>query len=128
MADTASSSIPFPSVSSQTEYVPSVLKPGPPIPMNKTQFYDLIRTLKLSKERAETMCSIFQRHRFVDYTVTIKDIRMNMGKDFIPFIEVDDQNQNLVYIRDIESVFLFLNYEHDRNEWRLFLDSNIESK
>lgn len=95
-------------------------------------FHDLVRDMKLSWRQTEILGS-----RLKQWNITESDLKVTFGRDnpqvqFEHIFKADNDyhnnNNNLVYCSDVDELFHCLNYQHQPNDWRLFLDGSCKSK
>jgi hypothetical protein len=93
---------------------------GEPHLIRQTEMNDLVRDLQLSKNQAELLGSRLQGWNLLatDTKVSLYRTRDVELRKF--FIKVE----SLCYCSDINGLFEALGYQHDPNEWRLFIDSS----
>ena len=102
-------------------YDPDFVQENVPEAFSRSEFNDLVRDLRLSKESAELSASRLNEKHLVarDAKVTFYQ---NRNAEFIPFFE---ENDDLVYCTNTEKVLLCLDVQaYNPAKWRLFLDSS----
>lgn len=97
------------------------------VKLNQNRFDDLVRTLKLAPNLADILGS-----RLQEWGLTEQEFLLTKGRNRAYTAKFDqwfrtDVNSQLVYCRDIDGLFNELNFPHHPEQWRLFIDSSINS-
>lgn len=111
------------------EYIPSGCKSSELHKVSNADFQDLSHDLRLSLRQSEILASRFKQWNLVDNDFRITSSRKD--DDRIYFREVfktDEVNDKLVYCSNVSELFYLLDYYHESNEWRLFIDGSCMSK
>lgn len=112
-----------------SSFHPSPL-PGQPQLLSHAMLNDLCKDLFLSKELSEVLASRLRGLNLLEPGVTVTSFRQNDQK-FRRFFENDSNEndivQNRAYCKDINGLFTEFNITHKPDEWRLFIDSSVNS-
>jgi hypothetical protein len=101
------------------EYQPSTSSTEPHL-ITQPELNDLVRDLNLSKNQAELLGSRLQGWNLLAKGTTISIFR-DRNKNFSKFFSM---NGNLCFCSDIDGLMMALGYNHNPQEWRLFIDSS----
>ena len=94
-----------------------------PTLINQSMLNDLVRDLTLTKDKAEILGSRLKQWSLLEKDTKISKFRLRHEK-LSSFFDVKD---NLCYCKDVSGLMIELGYEHDSDEWRLFIDSSKTS-
>ena len=94
-----------------------------PTLINQSMLNDLVRDLTLTKDKAEILGSRLKQWNLLEKDTKISKFRLRHEK-LSSFFDVKD---NLCYCKDVSGLMIELGYEHDSDEWRLFIDSSKTS-
>ena len=84
---------------------------------------DLVRDLTLTKNKAEILGSCLKQWNLLENDTKISEFRLCHEK-LSSFFDVKN---NLCYCKDVSGLKIELGYEHDSDEWRLFINSSKTS-
>ena len=122
MEDSGSSS--YQQSSSSTNVDPAFEGPSnQPHLLNQAELNDLVRDLGLSKNKSELLGSRLQGWNLLQQETSISVYR-NRDKDMVQFFNIDN---DLSFCIDVNGLMLAIGYEHNPEEWRLFIDSSERS-
>ena len=94
-----------------------------PSKFNQLELNDLVRDLGLSKEQSELLASRMKEKGCLEQGVKVTHYR-NRDK---PLRKYFNQEESLVYCKDVDGLFDKFGIQHQANEWRLFIDSSKRS-
>lgn len=105
-------------------YAPSTTDEEPDIPQHMDQgfFNDLARDLNLSGEGTELLGSRLRQLR-----VLKKGTKTTFRNKSDEFRSMFDEFNGIVFLRNLHGLFELFEIAHDKNEWRLFIDSSVSS-
>lgn len=95
--------------------------------VSEGDFQDLARDLGLSIRQMEVLGSRLKQWNLVDNDFKISIARQRDLSRFEEVFATDPVDNNLVYCKDVDGLFLCLNHEHKPEDWRLFLDGSCKS-
>ncbi|CAH0547293.1 unnamed protein product [Brassicogethes aeneus] len=95
----------------------------------KADFNDLVHDANLSRTTAELVASRLRQWNLVadDFKITAnrkRNICMSFDKYFASH---EDSEKNLAYCEDVDALFEEIGHPHISEEWRLFIDSSVNS-
>lgn len=96
---------------------------GVPHLITQSELNDLVRDLALSKAKAELLGSRLQGWHLLSPGTKISVFRSRQA-DLVQFFA---QEENLCFCTEVDGLLTALGYEHDPQEWRLFIDSSLLS-
>ena len=91
--------------------------------LDQTDLNDLIRDLKLNKEKSELLSSRLKEWNLLEPGTKVTHFR-DRHSGFSVFYKED---KGICYCFDVEGLFSELDTEHKSEEWRLFIDSGKNS-
>lgn len=97
--------------------------------VSNSDMNDIVRDLKLSWRQAEILGSRLKQWNLVENDFKITLARKNTERAiFNNNFEIDGDDENLVYCKDVEKLFQCFDTEHQSTHWRLFIDGSCKSK
>ena len=92
-----------------------------PTLINQSVLNDLVGDLTLTKNKAEILASCLKQWNLPEKDTKISKFQL-CHKKLSSFFDVEN---NLCYCKDISGLMIeLLGYEHDNDEWRLFINSS----
>ena len=91
---------------------------------NYAKLNDLIRRLDLSKEKAMILASDLKSNNLLEKGCLVTYYEKRNHEIVHLFKKLDASTP---YLADIDGLFQWLGYEYKASEWRLFIDSNLNS-
>ena len=91
--------------------------------VNQSMLNDFVGDLTLTKDKAEILGSCLKQLNLLRKDTKLSKFRL-LHKKLLSFFDVKD---NLCYCKDVSGLKIKLGYEHDSDEWILFIDSSKTS-
>lgn len=114
-----------------SEFVPTASELGyvydTPHFITQKDFEDIVRDCKLPNDKAEIIASRLKQWKLVTDDFRVTDLRKRkQTQSFDELFQTDDATK-ISYCTNINELFKQLCYVHIPNDWRLFIDSSVES-
>lgn len=110
-----------------SEYLPNISVIDEPHFITQSDFDDLVRESNMSKRSAEIWASRLKQWKLVvpDFRITSGRKRANYS-NFNEYFALDDYSK-IAYCTDVDGLFEAFGQPHNPDNWRLFIDSSVES-
>lgn len=110
-----------------SEYIPSDLEGTTQHRITQEDFNDIIRDGKLSYRTAELIGSRLKQWNLVADNFKVTSTRKRQHAKNFDELFILDQNSGISYCMDVNQLFQHIGRNHVADEWRLFIDSSINS-
>jgi len=91
--------------------------------LNENELNDLVRDLELSKAKAELLASRLRQWNLLKEDVLVTSFRTRHEHLVRYFTKQND----LIFCSDVDGLMNALGFQHDQQQWRLFIDSSTLS-
>lgn len=110
-----------------SEYIPSDVEANEQHLITNSDYEDIKRLAKMAPMVSESIASRLVQWKLVAHDFKITSTRKRSNRENLDECFDFHESTKITYCVDIDSLFECLNHTHVPEEWRLFIDSSVES-